>query len=161
MELSVKKKCNSCGLLKSLDNFSKGKGTFSVRGSCKICEGKKYKKWANSKGKQIVKECNNRYYQRNKFSFDYRALRYKTSAAQRGLEFALSKEECFSLFDDFCFYCGDREERMGIDRIDNTKGYIIDNVVPCCKKCNLMKNVYTAQDFIEHCRKIVENNAIN
>lgn len=37
-----------------------------------------------------------------------------------------------------CYYCGctDYERKLGMDRIDNTKGHIKDNVVPCCADCN-------------------------
>lgn len=42
----------------------------------------------------------------------------------------------------------------GIDRIDNNKGYTIDNVVPCCKMCNQAKNDYTLQEFQDWVEKI-------
>jgi hypothetical protein len=38
----------------------------------------------------------------------------------------------------------------GIDRVDNDKGYISDNCVPCCWKCNNMKNTMKQKDFINH-----------
>jgi hypothetical protein len=37
----------------------------------------------------------------------------------------------------------------GIDRIDNSQGYIIDNVVPCCTKCNIAKGRQSIQEFKE------------
>ena len=37
----------------------------------------------------------------------------------------------------------------GIDRIDNNKGYTIDNIVPCCAKCNYAKGKLTLQEFKE------------
>lgn len=59
-----------------------------------------------------------------------------------------------------CSYCGSRDQRdvrsrqgltiavVGIDRIDNSKGYEPDNCVPCCKVCNLAKNTMTRDEFI-------------
>jgi len=44
----------------------------------------------------------------------------------------------------------------GLDRIDNTKGYVIDNVVPCCGHCNLMKRGMTVLEFKEHIQRIVK-----
>ena len=44
----------------------------------------------------------------------------------------------------------------GIDRKDNNKGYIIDNCVSCCKRCNFMKHTLTKFEFIEHINKIYE-----
>jgi hypothetical protein len=36
---------------------------------------------------------------------------------------------------------------FGIDRIDSNLGYVIDNVVPCCKNCNHTKREYSAEHF--------------
>lgn len=37
-----------------------------------------------------------------------------------------------------------------LDRKDNTKGYIKENVVPCCWNCNRMKSdIYTYDDFMK------------
>lgn len=38
-----------------------------------------------------------------------------------------------------CIYCGDTN-RVGCDRIDNSKGHTKDNVVPCCFDCNCARN---------------------
>lgn len=38
-----------------------------------------------------------------------------------------------------CVYCGD-DKRIGCDRIDNSKGHTMDNVVPCCIECNAARN---------------------
>lgn len=38
-----------------------------------------------------------------------------------------------------CYYCGDGN-KIGCDRIDNTKGHTKDNVVPCCYECNCARN---------------------
>lgn len=46
---------------------------------------------------------------------------------------------------------------MGIDRIDNAKGYIEGNVTSCCKTCNMIKSVYSVDNFIEYCKNIYDN----
>ena len=39
-----------------------------------------------------------------------------------------------------CYYCGSTvTETLGFDRIDNTKGHIIGNVLICCELCNTTK----------------------
>jgi len=41
-----------------------------------------------------------------------------------------------------CYYCnGPLEPTTGhsLDRIDNAKGYLRENVVPCCGSCNLLR----------------------
>ena len=38
----------------------------------------------------------------------------------------------------------------GVDRVDNTKGYSVDNSVPCCKFCNTAKHTMSEGDFFTH-----------
>lgn len=44
-----------------------------------------------------------------------------------------------------CVYCGDTK-RIGCDRIDNNRGHLMDNVVPCCIECNTARNNYFSFD---------------
>lgn len=66
-----------------------------------------------------------------------------------------------------CYYCGlengnttydtGNKKRVsdtvlhhsGIDRIDSNKGYVIGNVVPCCKYCNMAKMDRSQDEFLE------------
>lgn len=79
---------------------------------------------------------------------------YRQRCRKRGTEFALSEKEFLPLLGMDCHYCGSppknfmRKKRcgdlkfyyQGIDRIDNNKGYLLDNVVPCCYRCNQIKS---------------------
>lgn len=78
--------------------------------------------------------------------------RYKSEANARNLTYELTRKETFAIFKSNCYYCNcepkeasfqhHEEEKyyyMGIDRIDNSIGYITKNVVPCCKHCNTLK----------------------
>jgi hypothetical protein len=38
-----------------------------------------------------------------------------------------------------CVYCGDTH-KIGCDRIDNNKGHLKSNAVPCCYTCNTVRN---------------------
>lgn len=78
--------------------------------------------------------------------------KYKYDAADRGHEFALERHDFMRLIDEPCHYCW--TARGGIDRVDNTVGYLLPNCVPCCGICNSMKNASTKEDFIEQCAKI-------
>lgn len=42
----------------------------------------------------------------------------------------------------------------GLDRIDSNKGYLLDNVVPCCYDCNIMKSDMKKDEFFKHIEKI-------
>ena len=92
---------------------------------------------------------------------------YKFNATDRGLEFKLDKEYFTKLIQSNCEYCGITPSRLvqvhktapifyfnGIDRIDNTKGYLPDNVRTCCKYCNIAKYNQTEEDFIEMIKRI-------
>lgn len=102
-----------------------------------------------------------------------RLSQYRKGARQRGYEFKLDKKDFMDLLFKNCHYCGSEpyntftlkkgsrkqtEKRSvnynGIDRVDNKKGYTIDNCVTCCKNCNVMKMQLDLEDFKLHISKI-------
>lgn len=87
-------------------------------------------------------------------------ISYKSNAKSRGLPFDLSNEDFEMIASGDCFYCGNPPEKRnppkdwqlpgywsGLDRIDNSKGYSVDNCVPCCKHCNWAKKDLTQEEF--------------
>lgn len=42
----------------------------------------------------------------------------------------------------------------GLDRIDSSIGHVLENVVPCCFDCNIMKSNRTVDEFLAHIKKI-------
>lgn len=91
---------------------------------------------------------------------------YAKEARRRGYLFELTREQFDPLLAMPCHYCGvansnllrktrgseETRERSkftytGIDRVDNTIGYRVDNVVPCCKICNYAKHSQTEDGF--------------
>ena len=83
---------------------------------------------------------------------------YKRGAKTRELEFKISFEEFMSFWELDCSYCGKENDTHGIDRVDNSKGYILDNLASCCGWCNKMKHKHSAEDFLNRCRDIVAYN---
>ena len=79
---------------------------------------------------------------------------YLTAAQKRNYGFDLTKEEFNGFWQKPCHYCGGAIETIGLDRVDSTMGYSIDNVVPCCSVCNRMKTDHTVEEFLEHVQKI-------
>lgn len=75
--------------------------------------------------------------------------------------FELSFEQFMTFWQRPCTYCGLEIETIGLDRADNSKGYILDNVAPCCGRCNKMKLKFSVSDFIRHCERIVKNKLKN
>lgn len=106
---------------------------------------------------------------------------YNKSAKGRHYDFNLAINEFKTLTSNNCHYCGLSPTQImrckiynkinewqtyiynGIDRIDNTKGYILDNCVTCCKICNLAKGSMLYSEFIDYLNRICQyrlNNAI-
>lgn len=79
---------------------------------------------------------------------------YKRGAIKRNHEFLLTKEDFQKFVNVPCNYCNDYLIEVGIDRVDNRKGYTMKNCVPCCKICNVMKKELEVGFFLEQCKKI-------
>lgn len=83
-----------------------------------------------------------------------RYAKYKGSAKEKNIFFDLTYKEFLSFWGKPCFYCNSPIKLIGLDRIDNTKGYIINNIVSCCQDCNYMKLKKSSISFINHCIKV-------
>ena len=84
-----------------------------------------------------------------------RYIMYRNGAKARKIFFDLNINDFMIFWKKPCHYCGDKIDTIGLDRINNDKGYNIDNVIPCCTMCNRMKMNYGTENFINHCRKII------
>ena len=73
------------------------------------------------------------------------------NAYSRALLFTISEMDFDRLVIQPCYYCGFQSvSRLnGIDRIDNNKGYILQNCITCCKMCNLFKNMLHPIEFLD------------
>lgn len=96
-------------------------------------------------------------------------INYKRHAKNRGYSWKLSSEFAKKTMAKDCYYCGSKPSNTkksktnrgdfhynGIDRVDNTKDYTEDNVVPCCCICNRMKSDIKYSDFIMHIKKVIK-----
>lgn len=95
-------------------------------------------------------------------------LRYH--ANKRGHKWLLSDEHAISLLASNCFYCGTAPQQVwgrnfvygrcvynGIDRIDSSRNYEKNNVVPCCKSCNYAKRTMSQEDFKSWVKRVHEH----
>jgi hypothetical protein len=93
---------------------------------------------------------------------------YKRNANARGYSFSLSYLFFEKLIKKNCYYCGIAPNNKlnsgykfmyynGIDRKDNSIGYKSNNCVACCGKCNMMKNKWSHDDFLNHIKSIINN----
>jgi hypothetical protein len=93
----------------------------------------------------------------------YRGLlgKYKKGAEDRGLSWELTEEQFRSLTTSDCYYTGRKPSQeftaasgevytySGIDRLDSSVGYTVDNCVPCCTQVNRMKMAMGINEFLE------------
>lgn len=93
---------------------------------------------------------------------------YFYAARRRKIEFSLRLSQLEGLIKSRCFYCNAEPSRRyspalvkngecianGIDRLDNTLGYIAGNCVPCCTACNLAKGTRTVKEFAEWIKRV-------
>lgn len=87
----------------------------------------------------------------------------------------LSLEDYIEISSKDCNYCGEEPREItylykekgietksskfnGIDRLDSSLHYSIENCVSCCKTCNTMKASMRVEDFINHIRRINNKN---
>lgn len=83
--------------------------------------------------------------------------KYKDRAENKGIEFSITEEEFNILTREKCIYCNKEKtdtHTNGIDRYDNSIGYVFDNCVSCCFECNTMKWQFTYDKFMDQCKKI-------
>lgn len=88
---------------------------------------------------------------------------YRRNATVRGLYWDLTNEQFEKVITNPCTYCGGEGSLgfnfTGIDRVDNTAGYTIENVQPACKRCNQARNNIDMPEFLDLIRKIYKNRA--
>jgi hypothetical protein len=146
-----------CGISKSI-----AKGNLTGKSATKSCG-------------CIRKEiCKARERRKNHFKFARVQRYYKRNAKVRGLDWQLTQDEFARLISDECWYCGDGPSshipkrdhtgaygielfHNGIDRLDNSIGYLIDNTVSCCTICNRAKGSMTVQEFTDWIRRVSES----
>jgi len=115
------------------------------------------KKYQENKEERISQQ--KKYYQENKEEVIsqkkeyYQTIKgkystYKKGAKERGYSFDLSKDEFKLFWQKDCSYCGSPINTIGLDRIDSSIGYQIDNIVSCCYMCNRMKLDHTKEEWI-------------
>jgi 5-methylcytosine-specific restriction endonuclease McrA len=98
---------------------------------------------------------------------------YKSNAVKRNREFLLTQEDFRELTSKNCTYCGQVPSNIslkigkhietimhnqyiynGLDRVNNELGYVISNVVTCCKQCNVAKHDMTHLNFLTYINRL-------
>lgn len=85
---------------------------------------------------------------------------YQGSARTRGHSFELTKDQFREITSSNCHYCNSVPSTIsnravsvyiynGIDRKDNSVGYVFSNCLPCCPRCNRAKHKLGYGEFLE------------
>lgn len=95
---------------------------------------------------------------------------YKKRSQLKNMPFELTKLKFIELVTTNCYYCDILNKGIlkdsttkfsegfnGIDRKNNSLGYIESNCVSCCKICNYLKSSYNEDEFLLLIKRIYEN----
>ncbi len=124
-------------------------------------------------------------------SYNFYYNNIKSGARTRKYEFNLSFLDFKEITNRSCYYCGlppqpynyylkkdkqikktkfkvyqDTIDRSwiainGIDRVDNNKGYSVENCVSCCAQCNTSKLNYSYDEFISWIKRAAKHQGFN
>ena len=99
-------------------------------------------------------------------------IAYRRSSRLRRIKFELTKEQFKTLINETCEYCGCKPSKVysnsgrfdeikfnGIDRVNNTTGYIVSNCVSSCTTCNYAKHTLSLQDFRKWIKRLINYNS--
>jgi len=132
------------------------------------CGAERIVEGANLRGRTHTKSCGclqKEIMSNRKLNFGLASMRdliqkYRKNAEKRGQTYDLTEDQFAELTKEECHYCGAKPNNThkhkecfggytynGLDRIDNSQGYTINNVVPCCRVCNYAKGTRTEQEF--------------
>lgn len=163
------KKCTKCNKNKSFDSFRKRKikSGFSLYSWCLNCE------------REYSRIFSKEHPRRGKYQATLGNLitGSRQRAKKRGLKHTINREQVEKMlvdqqwkcaitgipitFDIDARYVGKRRcppNRVSIDRIDNSGGYIIDNIQLVCDFVNRFRNYLELDDFIGFCIMVADNN---
>lgn len=88
--------------------------------------------------------------------------RFRKSAINRGVDWALTEEEMFRSYVGRCAMTGwplslrYGEQTASLDRIDNERGYVAGNIQWVHAMVNMCRNKYSVERFVEMCRAVAD-----
>ena len=89
---------------------------------------------------------------------------------RRDIALKMTADEYYNIAKHNCFYCQEEPKEFhlykgkfskkeslfvnGVDRVDSSGPYSVDNCVPCCFDCNAAKRIQTQEQFFNKIEKI-------
>lgn len=108
--------------------------------ACIKCGDTNPKSWHGKRCQRCWDDDNKHRHQTPKYRYN-QAVR---DAKKRNKEWTITLEEYISIIEKSCYYCNDQMfghsvSGFGLDRLNNQLGYHTNNVVQCCKVCNIIR----------------------
>ena len=157
-----KLRCHCCNEYKDISDFGKRWGwkTRDYHDSyCKSCKAKQKRKSESNKSDEI----------KLKQTLIQRYHGAKQRSTDQGLDFNLTLDYLLLLWEQqkgICAisgipmtyerYNGRIPTNVSIDRINGSKGYVLDNIQLVCMACNQIKSDWSEEVMYNICKKIVE-----
>lgn len=130
-------------------------------GICFNCNADQTSRWYRRNNSAICKKCydyerrlnpkirQKRLKQRHDWEIKNPYKSAKNMAKHKKQFFDLTEEEYLKIISLNCHYCNNKLNKSGIrlDRKENNHPYTKNNVVPCCKICNVAKNNMNYNEF--------------
>ena len=163
--MGITKRCTKCGIEKDASQFSRNK--LSKDGfvyTCKECSNilnRTYRERPGVQKKMTAatrawnlspegKKSRQTWHQTLKGKF----RSYKSNARVRNISFEITLEEFETFWQKPCWYADCSINTIGLDRIDNTKGYSLSNLIPCCETHNKMRMDLSQEAFLLECKRV-------
>lgn len=142
----TQRKCYRCQTVKILNksNFHANKNRpLGFEYKCKQCDRERCNRHVKPYSEFTDKQKENKskigkiYSKTNKGKAIYLIKAYKKIDLKKGHDNDIDQKYLLSIIGTPCTYCG--FPSTGVDRMDNKKGHIKSNCVPCCKECNIAR----------------------
>ena len=142
-----------CGVIKNISDANLGRGTNSC--GCLRIEFCKNKTMSIENNIRSATNCV-----------------YRRNARNRNLAYDIDITLLWVLITSPCLYCGSPPSLVaktsggrsmligGIDRLDSSIGYSIENCVPCCKMCNSAKGNMTLLEFSTYIYRLIQSRIV-
>lgn len=148
------KRCSKCKQTKSGKEFAVDRKTKSgLYSRCTLCMREQCNEYDNKNRAQRNKS-HRKHKRLKRYDPEYRLQQYQRGAKNRGLQFDIDIDFINDMWNKPCTYCGSEIDSIGLDRIDNSKGYTKENLCSCCFNCNQMKSTKDKNEWISHILKI-------
>ncbi len=141
----IVKICSICKTKKELKEYTRDKKTKDgLAYRCKICASEYNHVYTKNHAVENNKKAK-KWRKNNPLLHKFKE--YKNSAKRRGVFFPLTIETFENIIKEPCHYCG-KHYSNGIDRKDNSQGYLLENCLSCCGYCNRAKYTRTYEEFM-------------